>query len=85
MKINWRVRFANQNFWMTFIPAVLMLVQAVAALFGAEIDLSETGRKLLQIVDCVFVVLMALGIVNDPTTAGIGDSKQAMTYDKPKE
>lgn len=85
MKINWRVRFANQNFWMTFIPAVLMLVQAVAALFGAEIDLSETGRKLLQIVDCVFVVLMALGIVNDPTTAGIGDSKQALTYEKPKE
>lgn len=85
MKINWKVRFANQNFWMTFIPAVLMLVQAVAALFGAEIDLSETGRKLLQIVDCVFVVLMALGIVNDPTTAGIGDSKQAMTYEKPKE
>ena len=84
MKINWKVRLKNKNFWLTFIPAVLLLIQLVAAVFGIKLDLGELGNKLIAVVNAAFVVLAVLGIVNDPTTAGISDSLQAMTYDKPK-
>ena len=85
MKINWKVRLKNKNFWITLIPTVLLLVQPILALLGVEIDLGEVGNALLAIVDGVFVLLALLGIVTDPTTNGISDSEQAMTYDRPKK
>lgn len=83
-KINWLVRIKNPVFWTTFIPAVLLLAQTVAAAFGFTLDLSEIGGRLIAVVDAVFSVLMILGIVNDPTTAGVGDSTLALSYDAPK-
>lgn len=83
--INWMVRIKNKNFWLTIIPAVLLLVQVVAAVFGFTIDLGDLGNRLLDVVNAAFSVLVILGVVNDPTTAGISDSKQAMTYNTPKE
>ena len=83
--MNWVVRFKNKNFWLTLIPAVLLLIQTVAAVFGFELDFGELGNQLVAVVNAVFAVLVILGIVNDPTTKGLGDSKQALTYDKPKE
>lgn len=81
--INWGVRLKNKNFWLAIIPAVLILIQTVAAAIGFEIDLGELGNRLLDVVNAVFVVLAILGVVTDPTTKGISDSVQAMTYDKP--
>lgn len=83
MKINWLVRVKNKAFWVALIPAVLLLVQAVAALIGVSIDLGEIGDKLLQVVNAIFTVLAILGIVTDPTTTGIGDSERALTYTQP--
>ena len=83
--INWTVRFKNKSFWLSFIPAVLLLVRVVAALFGFELDLGDIGNRLIDVVNAVFAVLAILGIVTDPTTSGVTDSKQALTYDKPKE
>ena len=83
--INWTVRIKNKNFWLAVIPAVLLLIQTVAALFGFTLDLGEIGDKLLAVVNAVFALLVILGVVNDPTTAGISDSKQARTYIAPKE
>lgn len=83
--INWIVRIKNKNFWISLIPAVLLLVQVVAAVFGFTLELGELGDKLLAVVNALFAVLTILGIVTDPTTASIGDSKLAMTYTKPKE
>lgn len=83
--INWIVRIKNKNFWISLIPAVLLLVQVVAAVFGFTLELGELGDKLLAVVNALFAALAILGIVTDPTTAGVGDSKLAMTYTKPKE
>ena len=83
--INWQVRIKSKQFWLALIPAVLLLVQVVAAVFGFELDLGELGNRLLDVVNALFAVLAILGIVVDPTTAGVGDSAQALTYDKPKE
>ena len=62
--INWIVRIKNKAFWVALIPAVLLLIQVVAA---------------------VFAVLVILGVVTDPTTKGITDSDQALTYTEPKK
>jgi phi LC3 family holin len=84
MKINWKVRLKNKNFWLAMIPAFLVLVQVILRVFGVEIDIGEIGNRLIDVVNAAFVVLSILGITIDPTTKGISDSDQAMTYDKPK-
>ena len=83
--INWTVRVKNKAFWLALIPALLLLIQAVAAVFGYSIDMGDIGNKLIAVVNAVFGVLAILGIVTDPTTAGMGDSSQAMTYTTPKK
>ena len=83
--INWNVRFKNKTFWLSLIPAVLLLVQVVAAVFGYTLDLGELGDKLLAVVNALFAVLTILGVVNDPTTAGVTDSAQALSYTTPRE
>lgn len=83
--MNWIVRLKNKNFWLSFIPTVLLLIQAVALVFGFELDFGDLGNQLKEIVNLVFILLALLGVVTDPTTAGLGDSQQAMTYKAPKE
>ena len=85
MNINWKVRLRNKTFWLSLIPAVLLLVQVVAAVFGYTLDLGDLGNKLLAVVNALFAVLSILGEVTDPTTKGVSDSAQAMNYDVPKE
>ena len=74
----------NKAFWIALIPAVLLLVQVVAAVFGFTLDLGDLGDKLLAVINALFGVLAILGIVTDPTTAGISDSERALTYTEPK-
>lgn len=85
MSINWRVRIKNKAFWVAIIPAALLLVQQVCAVFGVALDFGELQAQLISIVGTVFTLLAILGIVADPTTAGVGDSEQALTYTEPKE
>ena len=83
--INWTVRVKNKTFWVALIPAALLLVQVVAAVFDVTLDMGDVGNKLLAVVNAPFAVLAILGIVTDPTTKGVCDTAQALTYDKPKE
>lgn len=85
MNINWKVRLKNKTFWLSLIPAVLLLVQVIAAVFGYTLNLGDMGNKLLAVVNALFAVLSILGVVTDPTTKGMSDSAQAMNYDVPKE
>ena len=85
MSINWRVRLKNKTFWLSLIPAVLLLVQVIAAGFGYTLDLGELGNKLLAVVNALLAVLSILGVVTDPTTKGVSDSTQALSYEEPKE
>jgi len=81
--INWKVRVQNKSFWLSLIPAVLLLVQVVAAVFGYQMDLGDLGNRLLAVVNAVFAVLAILGVVTDPTTPGVSDSVRAMGYIEP--
>ena len=85
MSINWKVRLRNKTFWLSLIPAALLLVQVIAAVFGYTLDLGDLGNKLLAVVNALFAVLSILGVVTDPTTKGVSDSAQALSYEEPKE
>ena len=85
MKINLKVRFKNKLFWLALIPAMLLLIKAVAEVFGITLNFAELEDSLIQVVEAVFLVLGIVGIVTDHTTEGFGDSEQALTYAKPKK
>ena len=82
--INWKVRCKNKLFWTALIPATLVAIQAIASVFGFTLNLGDLGNKLLAVIEAVFIVLGILGIVIDPTTSGVSDSKRAMGYTQPK-
>lgn len=77
MNIDFKSRIKNKVFWVTLIPAVIILIQSVCAVFGFTVDLGDIGNNVLAVIESAFVVLAILGIVVDPTTSGISDgSKQ---------
>lgn len=76
MKINWKVRIQSKPFWVALFALIGFIL--------GEFDVYDAGRYEL-LVQLILGVLIAAGIIVDPTTTGMTDSKQAMTYDKPKD
>jgi phi LC3 family holin len=85
MKINWQVRLKNKTFWLALIPAILLIAQIVTGWFGYDLAADLISAEVERLVNAIFAVLIILGVVNDPTTAGTSDSNQARTYKKPKK
>lgn len=83
MIINWKVRILNKTFWITLVPALALLLQTLLAVFNIKLELGETIDKLLVFINALFAVFVIVGVVNDPTTAGVSDSTRAMTYERP--
>lgn len=89
MKINWKVRLRNPVFWANLIAAVVLPVLAYMGLnWGDMTSWAALGRIMLQAVQnpviVVSVIVSVWNLVNDPTTAGLSDSRQALTYQIPK-
>ena len=82
MKINWKVRFKNKVWLMSFIGAIITFVYQLLAMFNVVPKISED--TVVQLVGLILNVLVGIGVIQDPTTAGIEDSKQALTYNEPK-
>ena len=81
MKINWKVRFKNPIFWITIIPAAISAVYGVLAVAGIVPRIAES--TLITAFTGVVGLLSSLGIITDPTTAGLEDSTRAMKYESP--
>lgn len=83
MNINWKVRFKNK----VWVASVVALLVAFAydgmTLLGIVPSVDQSA--VLALVETILKVLVAVGVLVDPTTAGVSDSLQAMTYVKPKE
>ena len=82
-KINWSVRIKNKNFWLAIVPALALLFQAFADIFGIKLEFGQTIDKVLVFINVLFAFLVLVGIVNDPTTSGLSDSTRALDYDEP--
>lgn len=74
MKINWKVRFLNVHFWLALVPAMFLVVQSVASVFGYQWNFVVLDQQVSAVINAVFAVLTILGVVTDPTTHGLGDS-----------
>ena len=82
MEINWLLRLKNKATLAALIPVVLGFVYQVAAILGIAVPVTQDA--LMQVLLLVLNALVALGVVVDPTTQGIGDSSQALEYTEPK-
>nr|DAU92063.1 MAG TPA: holin [Caudoviricetes sp.] len=82
-KINWKVRFKNKTFVLAFITAVVAFCYQLLGLLDIVPAVSQDN--LMQVIMLVVNLLVTLGIITDPTTAGVTDSKQALNYNEPKE
>lgn len=80
--MNFKVRFRNKVFVVTFTAAVLAFVYQVLSMFG--IVPGVTQDQLMQVITMLSDILVMVGVLVDPTTSGIGDSSRAMTYDEPQ-
>ena len=80
--INWKVRFKNKVWLMSFIGTIITFVYQLLAMFNVVPKISED--IVVQLVGLILNVLVGIGVIQDPTTAGIEDSKQALTYNEPK-
>lgn len=88
MKINWKVRFANPEFWKQIALAIFVPLLAYYGMNWEDLTTwVAIGDLFVQAVQNPVVVLsVVVSVYNaiiDPTTKGIGDSALAMTYDKP--
>ena len=81
MKLNWKIRFKNKIWLMSFFSAMIAIVYTVLDTFGIFPNVSEVA--LLRLVDAVLLILSLLGVVIDPTTAGVNDSNRACGYEEP--
>lgn len=82
MKINWKVRMKNKTFVVTFIAAVVAFVYQMAGIVGWVPPVTQD--MVGQLIGAVLNVLVAVGILVDPTTKGAADSEQALMYQEPK-
>ncbi len=78
IKINWRVRFKNKTFLASLFALVISFIYEVLSLFEFVPTVSE--NEVLQIVYIIINILGVVGVIVDPTTKGISDSKRALTY-----
>lgn len=85
MKINWKVRVKNKMFWVSLVPAALLLIQVTLVPFGYRFEIEPLNSQLLAIVNAAFALLTILGVVNDPTTQGATDSTKALNYKAPRK
>ncbi len=81
MNVNWKVRFRNKLWLGSFISAVLAVVYTLLDVFGVIPAMSEAA--LIRIVDALLLILSLLGVIIDPTTAGVQDSNRARGYAEP--
>ncbi|MFK4956723.1 phage holin [Lactococcus garvieae] len=77
-KINWEVRIKSKTFWLAAVPAFLLLAQTIGAPFGYKWDFVVLNQQLAAIINAAFGLLAIIGVVVDPTTAGIKDSQRVM-------
>lgn len=69
-KTDWQMRIKKKSFWLSFIPAILLLIQTILVPFGYKWDFGILNQQLTAIINAVFGVLTIIGVVSDPNIKG---------------
>lgn len=80
-RINWKVRFKNKTWLMTLFATVVAFIYQLFGIFGFASPIAQD--TIIQLIGLALTVLAGVGVIQDPTTAGVGDSSRALDYDKP--
>ena len=83
MNINWKIRFQNKTFLTGLISLVVVFIYDLLQLL--EIAPAVTQSAVMQVAEGILTILGMLGVIADPTTAGLTDSRQALTYTSPRQ
>ena len=83
MNINWKVRFQNKAFLTGLISLVVVFIYDLLQLLG--IAPVVTQGVVMQVAEGILTILGMVGVIADPTTAGLTDSRQALTYTSPRQ
>lgn len=83
MKINWKLRLQNKATLLALVGAVIALVYQVLGIFEVLPPVSEDS--VTSAVAVIINMLVAVGVIVDPTTSGVSDSANALCYKCPKE
>lgn len=77
MNINLKLRLQHKSFWVALVGLVVLLSQ--------QLGIKVFPDNIADIINTILAIGVLVGVINDPTTAGLGDSNQALGYEKPKE
>ena len=77
MNINLKLRLQHKSFWVALVGLVVLLNQ--------QLGVKIFPDNIADITNTILAIGVLVGVINDPTTAGLGDSAQALTYEAPKE
>ena len=83
MNINWKVRFQNKAFLTGLISLVVVFIYDLLQLLGIAPVVTQSA--VMQVAEGILTILGMGGVIADPTTAGLTDSRQALTYTSPKQ
>ena len=83
MKINWGVRLKNKTFLTGLLSLVVVFIYNVLQLL--EVTPAVSQNVVMQVIEGALTILGMVVVIVDPTTVGLHDSKQAMTYVEPKK
>ena len=81
MKINWKVRFKNKVWLTSFVTLIVSFVYSILQML--DITPSFAKGMVMQIINQALMILSMMGVIVDPTTEGLGDSKRALSYEEP--
>lgn len=81
VKLNWKVRFKNKVWLGSFFSLVVGFIYSLLALF--DVFPAVTQNLVVQLLNQVLTFLGLIGVIVDPTTAGLEDSDRAMGYEAP--
>ena len=80
-KINWKVRLKNKVWLAAMASLIISFAYGLVDLLGIIPSLPES--RTIEIVQSTLSLLAIVGVIVDPTTAGIGDSERALGYEQP--
>lgn len=80
--INWKVRFKNPVWLTAFLGFLVSTAYQIMAMFDLAPTVTEDA--IVQVIAAVVQLLTLMGVLVDPTTNGLSDSKRALGYEVPR-
>ena len=81
--MNIKLRLKNKTTLIAIVAATVAFLYQLAGILGIVPPISQ--EALMQGLGAIINLLAILGILVDPTTAGVKDSARAMSYEEPSQ